>query len=146
VSSFIQRLDQAAWSVSEWILHGYSFSPFALFLASMKDPGMPPIHASDTIAVTGATGYVGGRLVPALLDAGYRVRCLVREPRKLDARPWRHHANVEVIGVDIAETVAVTAALRGCRAAYYLVHSMGGPANFAAADRVHRQPDEVTSN
>jgi uncharacterized protein YbjT (DUF2867 family) len=102
----------------------------------MKDPGMPPIHASDTIAVTGATGYVGGRLVPALLDAGYRVRCLVREPRKLDARPWRHHANVEVIGVDIAETAAVTESLRGCRAAYYLVHSMvatGG--TYADRDR-----------
>jgi uncharacterized protein YbjT (DUF2867 family) len=42
---------------------------------------------NETIFVTGATGYVGGRLVPLLLEAGYRVRCLVREPRKLDARP-----------------------------------------------------------
>jgi len=102
----------------------------------MKDPGMTPSQASDTIAVTGATGYVGGRLVPALLDAGYRVRCLVREPRKLDARPWRDHSNVEVIGVNITETLAVTAALRGCEAAYYLVHSMvatGG--SYADRDR-----------
>ena len=51
-----------------------------------------PLQAGGTIFVTGATGYVGGRLVPALLEAGYRVRCLVREPRKLDARPWRQHA------------------------------------------------------
>ena len=112
------------------------FHRFPPFLASMKDPGMTPSQASDTIAVTGATGYVGGRLVPALLDAGYRVRCLVREPRKLDARPWRDHSNVEVIGVNITETLAVTAALRGCEAAYYLVHSMvatGG--SYADRDR-----------
>ena len=48
-----------------------------------------PTTETETIFVTGATGYVGGRLVPLLLEAGYRVRCLVREPRKLDARPWR---------------------------------------------------------
>ena len=46
-----------------------------------KDAGGP-------VVVTGATGYIGGRLVPRLLDAGYRVRCLVREPRKLQSRPW----------------------------------------------------------
>jgi len=84
----------------------------------------PAVVSESMVAVTGATGYVGGRLVPALLEAGYRVRCLVREPRKLDARPWRHHPRVEVIAVDIVDDTAVTAALRGCRAAYYLVHSM----------------------
>ena len=44
-----------------------------------------PDNDNEIIFVTGATGYVGGRLVPLLLEAGYRVRCLVREPRKLDA-------------------------------------------------------------
>jgi uncharacterized protein YbjT (DUF2867 family) len=113
----------------------------------MNDAATPSIRAGDTVAVTGATGYVGGRLVPALLEAGYRVRCLVREPRKLDARPWRHQPNVEVIAGDLADTAAVTTALQGCRAAYYLVHSMvatGGTyadrdrelaAGFAAAAR-----------
>ncbi len=102
----------------------------------MNDAASQPVVAGDTVAVTGATGYVGGRLVPALLEKGYRVRCLVREPRKLDARPWRHHANVEVVTGDLADTVAVATALRGCRAAYYLVHSMvatGG--TYADCDR-----------
>ncbi|MCK5943417.1 MAG: SDR family oxidoreductase, partial [Planctomycetes bacterium] len=70
------------------------------------------------------TGYVGGRLVPALLDQGYRVRCLAREPRKLAARPWRDDPRVAVEQVDVDDTAALTEALRGCRAAYYLVHSM----------------------
>jgi uncharacterized protein YbjT (DUF2867 family) len=90
----------------------------------MNDQPSPVITAGDTIAVTGATGYVGGRLVPALLEAGYRVRCLVREPRKLDARPWRHHPRVEVLTNDLDDSAALAAALQGCRAAYYLVHSM----------------------
>ncbi len=90
----------------------------------MNDQPSPVITVGDTIAVTGATGYVGGRLVPALLEAGYRVRCLVREPRKLDARPWRNHPRVEVLTNYLGDSVAVAAALRGCRAAYYLVHSM----------------------
>jgi uncharacterized protein YbjT (DUF2867 family) len=106
-------------------------------------------HAESrgTILVTGSTGYVGGRLVPALLEAGYRVRCVVREPRKLDARPWRHHERLEVVAGDLGEPAALGEALRGCRVAYYLVHSMvatGGryaehdrtlAANFAAAAR-----------
>lgn len=77
-----------------------------------------------TVVVTGATGYIGGRLVPRLLDAGYRVVCLVREPRKLDARPWRHHPGVAVHQVDLTDPVALTTAMRGAAAAYYLVHSM----------------------
>ena len=90
----------------------------------MNEHPSPVIAAGDTIAVTGATGYVGGRLVPALLEAGYRVRCLVREPRKLDARPWRNHPHVEVLTSDLGDSAAVATALRGCRVAYYLVHSM----------------------
>lgn len=76
------------------------------------------------ILVTGATGYVGGRLTPALLEAGYRVRCLVREPRKLDERAWRAHPNVEVVESDLATDEALESHLKGCDAAYYLVHSM----------------------
>lgn len=88
------------------------------------------------IFVTGATGYVGGGLVPALLEAGYRVRCLVRQPRKLDARQWRQHPRLEVIAGDLDDPTRLAKALEGCRAAYYLVHSMvatGG--TYAERDR-----------
>ena len=103
----------------------------------MSAPAVFPQSENDrTIFVTGATGYVGGRLVPALLEAGFRVRCLVREPRKLDARPWRQHPHLEVVAADLEDREAVTTGLTGCAAAYYLVHSMvatGG--TYADRDR-----------
>ena len=76
------------------------------------------------IAVTGATGYIGGRLVPRLLDAGYSVRCLVRSKRKLQDRPWSDHPNLLVEEIDLSDSPALTHALQGASAAYYLVHSM----------------------
>lgn len=76
------------------------------------------------IFVTGATGYVGGRLVPLLLQAGYSVRCLAREPRKLEQRPWRSHPQVDVIRGDLSDVDELVAQMRGCRVAYFLVHSM----------------------
>ena len=48
------------------------------------------------IAIAGATGYIGGRLAPRLLDAGYSLRCLVRSPRKLEERDWTSDPRVEV--------------------------------------------------
>ena len=76
------------------------------------------------VFVTGATGYVGGRLVPSLLRAGYRVRCLAREPRKLEARPWRNDPNVDVVTGDLTNVDELTEQLSGCSVAYFLVHSM----------------------
>jgi uncharacterized protein YbjT (DUF2867 family) len=88
------------------------------------------------IAVTGATGYIGTRLVPRLLAAGYRVRCLVRSPRKLDDRPWRHDPRVEVLKSELGDREALAGQLRGCAAAFYLVHSMeSAGAEYAATDR-----------
>jgi uncharacterized protein YbjT (DUF2867 family) len=85
------------------------------------------------VLVTGATGYIGGRLVPPLLEVGHEVRCLVRDPRKLDQDPWRDR--VEVIEGDILEPSTLDAALDGCDVAYYLVHSMDGVGHFADRDR-----------
>lgn len=88
------------------------------------------------VLVTGATGYVGGRLVPRLLEAGYGVRCLARSAPKLAARPWASDPRVEIVEADLADAHATTAALRGCQAAYYLVHSMAATgASYADADR-----------
>jgi uncharacterized protein YbjT (DUF2867 family) len=80
--------------------------------------------AASIVAVAGATGYIGARLVPRLLAAGYRVRCLVRAPRKLAGRPWAHDPSVEIVTVDLDDVAAVEAALRTCTALFYLVHSM----------------------
>jgi uncharacterized protein YbjT (DUF2867 family) len=87
------------------------------------------------IAITGATGYIGGRLVPRLLDAGYRVRCLVRSPRKLSDRPWAQDPNVETVQVDLSDSDQLLRALSGCAAAYFLVHSMiSAGASYAEKD------------
>ncbi|HSF85115.1 MAG TPA: SDR family oxidoreductase [Acidimicrobiia bacterium] len=85
------------------------------------------------IAVTGATGYVGGRLAPKLIAEGHDVVCLARRPSKLDDRPWRD--KVDVVRADVFDTEAVVAGLAGCEVAYYLIHSMGSTAEFADADR-----------
>ncbi len=81
------------------------------------NPGLP-------VLVTGASGYIGGRLVPRLLEAGYRVRCLVRSTRKLESRPWAGHPAIELHEGSADRDADLDAALRGCRAAYYLIHSM----------------------
>jgi uncharacterized protein YbjT (DUF2867 family) len=78
----------------------------------------------QSIFVTGATGYVGGRLVPMLIHAGYTVRCLAREPRKLEARPWRTDPNVEVVTGDLTDIDELVGQMQGHSVAYFLVHSM----------------------
>jgi uncharacterized protein YbjT (DUF2867 family) len=80
--------------------------------------------APPTIFVTGATGYIGGRLAPRLVERGYRVRCLVRSEAKLRARPWAGQDRVEVVEGDASDEERLVAAMTGCAAAYYLVHSM----------------------
>jgi uncharacterized protein YbjT (DUF2867 family) len=77
-----------------------------------------------TVAVLGATGYIGGRLVPALLERGWRVRAVGRNPDKLRCRAFASNPNVELARADALDGPALTEALRGCFAAYYLVHSM----------------------
>ena len=89
---------------------------------------------SKTILLTGATGYVGGRLLPALLEHGHAVRALARQPARAQLP-----AGVEVVGGDVIKGQGLEAALAGVDVAYYLVHSMGRgsgrTSEFAANDR-----------
>ncbi|OBI78064.1 NAD(P)H-binding protein [Mycobacterium sp. E740] len=78
--------------------------------------------------VTGATGYIGGRLVPALLDRGHAVRALARDPDKLDDVPWRDR--VEVVAGDLGDVDSLRSAFDGMDVVYYLVHSMGSSPDF----------------
>jgi uncharacterized protein YbjT (DUF2867 family) len=79
---------------------------------------------NELILVTGATGYVGGRLVPRLLDAGYRVRCLVRDPSRLQGRTW--NGRVEIAAANALDPDSLDAAFKDVSAAYYLMHGMQG--------------------
>jgi len=88
------------------------------------------MSAGQRVLLTGATGYIGGRLLPALLEHGARVRCLVRRPDEF-AAPDR----VEVAAGDVRDFGAVRRALDGVSVAYYLVHAMGAGAGFEESDR-----------
>ena len=72
-----------------------------------------------TILVTGATGYVGGRLIPMLLARGYPVRCLVRDPSRVEGRGWE---NIEVVQGDVLKYQTLLDAMKNISVAYYLVH------------------------
>lgn len=84
------------------------------------------------VLVSGATGYIGGRLVPRLLELGYRVRCLARDPARLQGRSW--HSAVDIVAGDVLQPDSLADAMAGVTAAYYLVHSMAGGTDFHARD------------
>ena len=84
------------------------------------------------ILVTGATGYIGGRLVPQLLTLGYRVRCLVRDPSRLQDRNW--YNNVDIATGDVLKPDTLTVAMADVDTAYYLIHSMAGGKDFHQRD------------
>jgi uncharacterized protein YbjT (DUF2867 family) len=94
------------------------------------------------ILVTGATGYIASRLIPRLLDSGYRVRCLARDPLRLQGRSWFNQ--VDIIQADVTSPSSLAHAFDGVHTAYYLIHNMSaghgytkieldGAHNFASA-------------
>ncbi len=84
------------------------------------------------VLVTGATGYIGGRLVPRLIEAGHDVRVLVRRPERLRDVPWA--ATVDVVEGDLGDRTAVDRAMADVEVVYYLVHSMGGNHDFETTE------------
>jgi len=96
---------------------------------------MSPNTAARTpsILVTGATGYIGGRLAPVLEASGVRLRCLARRPAALEPRVA---ATTEVVAGDLFDPGSLDRALAGIDVAYYLVHSMGAHGDYLEKDRV----------
>ncbi len=88
---------------------------------------------TSQILLTGATGYVGGRLLQRLVDRGLKIRCMARQPDFL-SKP--RNAEVEVVAADATDPASLEAALTGIDTAYYLIHSMGASGDFEAQDRI----------
>ena len=99
----------------------------------VEQNGSTATDVSRLALVTGVTGYIGGRLVPELLAAGWRVRALARHAQRLRDRPW--FADVEVVEGDADDPAVLRLALDGVHVAYYLLHSLGSGPRFESTDR-----------
>jgi uncharacterized protein YbjT (DUF2867 family) len=84
------------------------------------------------VLVTGATGYIASRLIPRLLEAGYQVRCLARNPRRLAGRRW--FSEVEIVQGDVTIPSTLIQALDGVHTAYYLIHNMSHGHGYTALE------------
>lgn len=98
-----------------------------------SDPREGAVRPARRILVTGASGYIGGRLVRTLVERGYRVRALGRRPDELRARL---PAGVEAVAGDLLDAATLGPALSGVDTGFYLVHSMGSGGDFRTEDRL----------
>lgn len=89
-------------------------------------------HMTRLLLLTGATGYIGGRLLKALEGAGQSVRCIARRPEFLQSRAG---PNTEIVKADCLDSPSLLPALAGVDSAYYLVHSMASGKKFEEEDR-----------
>jgi uncharacterized protein YbjT (DUF2867 family) len=87
---------------------------------------------SPLILVTGATGYIASRLIPRLLDLGYNVRALARDPRRLAARSW--FDKIVMIQADVTTPSTLAQALEGVDTAYYLIHNMSQGSGYTSLE------------
>lgn len=99
--------------------------------------GTPPVNpaampGTSLILVTGASGYIGGRLLPSLEERGYRLRCLARHP---DILRQKARSTTEVVAGDVLDRPSLDNAMRGVDVAYYMVHSMRSHGSFEETDR-----------
>jgi uncharacterized protein YbjT (DUF2867 family) len=90
------------------------------------------VNADKLILVTGASGYIGGLLIPALLTRGYRIRCLAREPYRLRNRSW--FSQVEIYQGDVVSNSILVDAFQDVSTAYYLIHSMASGKHYIERD------------
>ncbi len=99
------------------------------------------------ILVLGATGYIGARLVPLLLQHGNQVRVGYRSLNKLKNRIWSNHPNVKPFKLDVFDRESLEDAMKGCSAVYYLVHSMeGSEKDFVKKDRIAAQNTVIAAD
>ena len=99
---------------------------------SISKPMRENTFKNKLIMLTGATGYVGGRLLQMLEQHGYRVRCMARRPENLVPRVG---PSTQVVKGDVLDLVSLQSALKGVSVAYYLVHSMSSEGSFEENDR-----------
>ena len=101
--------------------------------AEESAPTPDPERATCRVLVMGATGYIGGRLAPRLVDDGHEVTCLTRRPASLAGVPWADQ--VHIAEGDALDPDSLVAAMQGVDVLYYLVHSIGSGADFEESDR-----------